>query len=103
MITVKTSALTNYTTGTYDVTIPNGVCIDTVRLHLTINTPVETDTTVTACGSFTWNRTGLTYTTSGSYDYTFANGTCIDTVRLHRKISNVTVTDTRAEDSQTCT
>src|SRR5947207_8970909 len=52
------------------------------RLLLTITNGVRTDTTVTACNNFTWNRNGQTYNTSGTHDYTFVNGTCTDTVRL---------------------
>ena len=74
----------------------NGTCIDTVRLNLTIANGVVTDTTVTACQTFTWNRNGQTYSTSGTYDYTFNNGTCVDTVRLNLTIANAAVTDTSA-------
>src|SRR5437773_10753310 len=69
------------TTGTYDVTIPNGVCIDTVRLHLTINNPAETDTLVTACKTFTWDRNGQTYNTSRSEERRVGKGCSIQTVR----------------------
>src|SRR5688500_19617296 len=48
-------------------------CKDTVTLKLTINNGVHTDTLVTACKEFTWNRTGVTYTTSQNVDYIFDN------------------------------
>src|SRR5436190_400833 len=76
------------TRGAYAYIFVNGICTDTVRLHLTINTPSETDTLVTACQTFTWDRTGQTYNTSGSYDYTFVNGTCVDTIRLQLTIGD---------------
>src|SRR5207253_2675716 len=58
-------------------------CDSTVTAHITIGTGGHSDTTVTACGSFTWNRTGVNYTTSGDYNFTIANGPCTDTVILH--------------------
>jgi len=70
-------------TTTDDVLIPNGPCVDTVRLHLTIGNGTLTDTTVTACGSFTWDRNGQTYTTTTTDDVLIPNGPCVDTVRLH--------------------
>ena len=79
------------------------LCVDTVRLNLTIGNGAVTDTTVTACQTFTWDRNGQTYTTSGSYDYTFTNGTCIDTVRLNLTIANGAVTDTTVTACQTFT
>src|SRR5207247_2077635 len=67
---------TTYTTsGVYNYfsTGANG-CADTATLHLTINIGVHMDTTVVACGSFTWTGgTGTTYTTSGVYNY-FSTG-----------------------------
>src|SRR5437773_2038181 len=72
-------------------------CQDTVRLKLTINNGARTDTVVTACKSFTWNRDGQTYTASGDHDYTFVNAQgCQDTVRLKLTISNGARKDTTA-------
>src|SRR5437762_590438 len=53
-----------------------------------ITNQLETDTLVTACRTFTWDRNGQTYNASGTYDYTFTNGACVDTVRLHLTIGN---------------
>ena len=44
-------------------------CDSTVTAHITIGTGGHTDTTVVACGSFTWNHTGVNYTTSGDYNF----------------------------------
>ena len=85
----------NYTTsGTHDFLIRNGPCVDTVRLNLTIGNGALTDTTVVACGSFTWDRTGVNYTTSGTHDFLIPNGPCVDTVRLNLTIGNGALTDT---------
>src|SRR5213075_294577 len=89
---------TTYTTGgnyNFFSTGANG-CADTATLHLTINNGVHTDTTVVACGSFTWTAgTGTTYTTGGNYNFfsTGANG-CADTATLHLTINNGVHTDT---------
>jgi NifU-like protein involved in Fe-S cluster formation len=70
-------------------------CQDTVTLKLTINNGVHTDTLVTACKSFTWNRNGLNYTTSQNVDYIFTNAQgCQDTVTLKLTINNGVHTDT---------
>ncbi len=60
-------------------------CDSIVTLHLTINQPVSTSVTETACESFTWN--GNTYTQSGDYQMTLtaANG-CDSVVTLHLTI-----------------
>src|SRR5437867_8192125 len=72
-------------------------CQDTSRLKLTINNGARTDTVVTACKSFTWNRDGQTYTASGDHNYTFVNAQgCQDTVRLKLTISNGARKDTTA-------
>ena len=58
-------------------------CDSVVTLHLTINQPLHTAVTETACESFTWN--GTTYTVSGDYTYNHAdeNGcTQVDTLHL---------------------
>src|SRR5438093_11822934 len=83
-------------TGNHDNTTNNAQgCKDTVTLQLTINNGARTDTVVTACKSFTWNRDGQTYTASGDHDYTFVNALgCQDTVRLKLTINNGARTDT---------
>ena len=73
--------------GDYDYIVSNGSCQDTVTLHLTINTGVHSDTTATACGTFTWDRNNQVYTASGDYDYIVSNGSCQDTVTLHLTIN----------------
>src|SRR5207249_1872313 len=82
--------------GDHDYTFVNSQgCQDTVRLKLTINNGTRTDTVVTACKSFTWNRDGQTYTASGDHDYTFVNAQgCQDTIRLKLTINNLHRTDT---------
>src|SRR4029453_13024227 len=73
----------NYTAsqeGVYPFTNANG-CEDTVTLRLTINNGINTDTLVTACKQFTWDRTGVTYTTSQDVVYPFTNAKgCENTV-----------------------
>ena len=62
--------------------LPGG-CDTTETLHLTVNNPVHTATTETACETYTWN--GTTYTATGDYTYshTDANGcTQVDTLHL---------------------
>ncbi|MBQ9417047.1 MAG: gliding motility-associated C-terminal domain-containing protein [Bacteroidales bacterium] len=69
----------------YSHTDANG-CTQVDTLHLTINTPTHTPTTIAACESYTWTAgNGSTYTTSGDYRYshTDANGcTRVDTLHL---------------------
>ncbi|TCZ66291.1 T9SS type B sorting domain-containing protein, partial [Flaviaesturariibacter aridisoli] len=55
---------------------------------------VHTDTTATACGSFSWQ--GQTYTQSGDYDYVSVNGACQDTVTLHLTVGQGNHSDTTA-------
>jgi gliding motility-associated-like protein len=69
-------------------------CPDTVNLHLSITSGVSTDTTVTTCGQFTWDRNGVSYTVGGDYVYTFQNGLCEDSVVLHLTLTTGTVRDT---------
>jgi hypothetical protein len=77
-------------TGDHDYIFTNAQgCQDTVRLKLTINNGLRTDTLVTACKTFTWNRDGQTYTASGDHDYIFTNAQgCQDTVRLKLTINS---------------
>src|SRR5690606_4213786 len=60
-------------------------------MDLEITTGVHTDTTATACGSFTWDRKGETYTESGEYLYTFMNGECEDSITLILTMSDAIV------------
>jgi len=82
--------------GDHDYIFTNAQgCQDTVRLKLTINSGLRTDTLVTVCKSFTWNRDGQTYTAGGDHDYIFTNAQgCKDTVRLKLTIVNGLRTDT---------
>src|SRR5678809_1521889 len=82
--------------GNHDYIFTNAQgCKDTVTLKLTINNGVHTDTLVTACKEFTWNRDGVTYTASGNHDYIFTNAQgCKDTVTLKLTINNGVHTDT---------
>ncbi len=82
-------------TGDYVRTGPSafpGWCDTTETLHLTINNPVHTATTETACESYTWNNTA--YTTSGTYTFSHldANG-CTQVDTLHLTINTPIVTD----------
>ncbi|TCJ14608.1 T9SS type B sorting domain-containing protein [Flaviaesturariibacter flavus] len=68
------------------MTTVNGACTDTAVLHLTINQGVRSDTTATACGTYSWR--GTTYTASGNYTVTTVNGACTDTAVLHLTVNN---------------
>src|SRR5204863_6809766 len=91
------TGITYTTSGNYNFFSTGATgCADTATLHVTINNGVHTDTTVTACSSFTWSSgTGTTYTTTGVYNFfsTGANG-CADTATLHLTINNGVHTDT---------
>jgi acyl dehydratase len=91
--------------GDHDYIFTNAQgCQDTVRLKLTINNGLRTDTLVTACKTFTWNRDGQTYTASGDHDYIFTNAQgCQDTVRLKLTINNGLRTDTLVTACKTFT
>src|SRR5205085_691470 len=90
------NGLTYTTSQSVDYIFDNAQgCKDTVTLKLTISNGVHTDTLVSACKSFTWNRNGLTYTTSQSVDYIFDNAQgCKDTITLKLTIGNGVHTDT---------
>ena len=67
-------------------------CDSVVTLHLTINNPVHTAVTETACESFTWN--GTEYTASGDYTYIHADANgCTQVDTLHLTITNTDHTD----------
>ena len=95
-ITEATCGSYTWTTGTGTTYFESGTyfhshedangCTQVDTLHLTINNPVHTATTETACGSYTWTAgTGITYTESGTYlhSHNDANGcTQVDTLYL---------------------
>ena len=71
---------------TYTTTGSNG-CDSVITLHLTINNPVHTATTESACESYTWN--GTDYTVSGNYTYSHADANgCQQVDTLHLTINN---------------
>ncbi|MGZ3912535.1 MAG: T9SS type B sorting domain-containing protein, partial [Flavisolibacter sp.] len=53
---------------------------------------VHSDTTASACGSFSWH--GTTYTASGDYNDITSNGQCQDTAVLHLTIKQPTASTT---------
>jgi len=55
-----------------------GGCDSVVALHLTVNYSSQSDSTVVACGSFTWYDS--TYTQSGVYTHTLTNAAGCDSV-----------------------
>lgn len=81
---------TTYTTsGIYTSVGTNAVgCDDTRTLNLTINVATTSESTVSACGTYTWLENSQTYTTSGTYTSvgTNANG-CVDTKTLNLTIN----------------
>src|SRR5690606_566230 len=83
-------------TASYTFTPEEGQCAVDTTIEVTIGTGVHTDTTATACGSFTWDRNGETYTESGEYLYTFVNGECEDSITLNLEITTGVHTDTTA-------
>src|SRR5436190_1129009 len=91
--------------GSYDYIFDNAQgCKDTLTLKLTITNGVHTDTLVTACKSFTWNRDGQTYNVSGNHDYIFTNAQgCKDTLTLKLTITNGVHTDTPVTACKTFT
>ena len=67
-------------------------CDSIVTLHLTINNPVHTAQTVTACETYTWTAgDGETYTANGDYTYSHedVNG-CTQVDTLHLTINHPT-------------
>ena len=63
-------------------------CDSVVTLHLIIHHTTTSDTTATACGSFTWH--GETYTESGDYSYSLTNvEDCDSIVTLHLTINPI--------------
>jgi hypothetical protein len=78
--------------GDFTHTIPaenEGECDSQVTLHLTINTPANTEESVTACDSYTWY--GQEYTQSGDFTHTIPaenEGECDSQATLHLTINN---------------
>ena len=79
--------------GTYTHVYTNeSGCISTHILHLTLTHNETHETSVTKCGSYTWN--GMTYTESGTYNYTyFTPEGCEITEVLHLTINHGSNTD----------
>ena len=77
--------------GVYYDSLTTALGCDSVEiLYLTLNKPVATEETVTACDSYTWN--GETYATSGNYTYTTtAKNGCDSIVTLHLTINQSSV------------
>ena len=83
------SLFTNYTH------LDNNGCTQVDTLHLTINNPVHTATTETACETYIWN--GIAYTTSGNYTYTHLdNNGCTQVDTLHLTVNYNSTGDTTA-------
>ena len=81
---------TSYTAaGTYtsNTTDANG-CTVTNTLTLTVNQPLNTTVSETACDSYTWSQNSQTYTASNTYTATFtdANG-CAATATLNLTVN----------------
>ena len=70
------------------------------RLHLVVNHTTTSDTTATACESYTWNDS--VYTQSGDYTriFTAAKG-CDSVVTLHLTVNYTTYSDTTATACET--
>ncbi len=89
--------------GDFTHTIPaenEGECDSQVTLHLTINTPANSEESVTACGSYTWY--GQEYTQSGDFTHTIPaenEGECDSQVTLHLTINTPANTE---ESVTTC-
>ena len=97
---------TEYTTsGTYTHTVQNAVeggCDSIYTLNLTINHSNNSQTTQTACDSYTWH--GQTYTASGTYTYnglTAEGCTDVQTLTLTIEQSGTSTVSETACDSYT--
>lgn len=84
--------------GTYTKTSLNtSGCTYTQTLNLVISYPVNTNTYITACDSYTWPANGQMYITSGTYTNIVGNpGGCVNTDTLHLTINQSTPTTTLA-------
>ena len=78
-------------TGTYTYSHPdNNGCTQVDTLHLTVNYPVHTVITETACDSYTWHDTE--YTASGDYTYTTTGSNGCDSTTTLTLVVNHSVT-----------
>ena len=79
----------DYTTITTNI----AGCDSVVTLHLTVNHATASDTSATACESFTWE--GETYTVSGDYTTIKTNSAgCDSVITLHLTVNHATASDT---------
>ena len=75
------NGMTYTSSGTYRDTVMNAVgCDSVITLNLTINPSTASDTTITACDSFTWAQNGITYSSSGTFRDTVMNAAGCDSV-----------------------
>ena len=87
-------------TTTYTLTNAMG-CDSMVTLNLTINQPVASTSSVTACDSYEWN--GQTYTTSGDYTQTLTNASeCDSVVTLHLTINPIETSEFSITTPDSC-
>ena len=79
--TWQQTGFTYFTSGIYRDTLVNSVgCDSLLSLVLTINNITYSNTSITACDSFTWTQTNTTYFTSGNYQDTVLNSKGCDSV-----------------------
>ena len=88
-----------FASGNYTKFFPGGGftgCDSTDNLHLTIKNSTGSDTTASACNSFTWN--GVTYYNTGDKKYILTNAAGCDSIRtLHLTITSLS-TSTAKQD-----
>ncbi len=97
---------TVYTTsGAYTCTSLNAAgCTNTATLNLTINNNTTSNSSATACDTYTWSCNGTTYTTSGAYTCTSLNASgCTNTETLNLTINNSTTSSSSATACDTYT
>ena len=79
--TWQQTGFTYFTSGIYRDTLVNSEgCDSLLSLVLTINNITYSNTSITACDSFTWTQTNTTYFTSGNYQDTVINSKGCDSV-----------------------
>ncbi|MDB9702162.1 gliding motility-associated C-terminal domain-containing protein [Flavobacteriales bacterium] len=79
--TWQQTGFTYFTSGIYRDTLVNSEgCDSLLSLVLTINNITYSNTSITACDSFTWTQTNTTYFTSGNYQDTVLNSKGCDSV-----------------------
>jgi hypothetical protein len=86
------NGLTYNSSGTYTASFTNAAnCDSSFTLQLTVNTPINTVTSVTASNTYTWPVNGLTYTNSGVYTHTVFNPVtlCTNTFTLNLTVNTV--------------